>query len=424
LTARLGHDRYETTIVEGLTMFYSTRFLTVLGMALLVRLAVAEEAPPVVKLVLSSPQDFQVSQRRDLQHGPIDVAGSATFDAPTKLEDLALEAHFTGPTESGSLESPWQPLPFDKRVPGFRKAIELPAGGWYRLKVRLRSGEKELASTSIDHVGIGEVFIVAGQSNAANHGAEKTQTKSGRVAAFDGKAWAAANDPMPNASGNGGSFLPSFGDALAEKFNVPIGVVPVAVGATSVREWLPKGTTIVGLPPRTSNIETVGPQQWVSRGVLFDKLVKPLRQFGPHGVRAVLWHQGESDAHQSDAERTLSGKLYREYLEKVIRDSRREAGWEVPWLVAQVSYHSPDDTQSDDIRQAQKSLWDAKLAFEGPDTDTLTGDNRDRDGKGVHMSAKGLTAHGRMWAEKAAAVIDQMGSKSTGDPKPSNGRTN
>jgi hypothetical protein len=416
--------RNGTSIVAVLTMFCSTRFLTVLGVLLLVRLAAAEEAPPVVKLVLSSPQDFQVVQRRDLQHGTIEVAGSATFDAPTKLEDLLLEARFSGPTAGGSLESQWQTLPFDKRVPGFRTAIELPAGGWYRLKVRLRSGEKELAAASVDHVGIGEVFIVAGQSNAANHGAEKTQTKSGRVAAFDGKAWVAANDPMPNASGNGGSFLPSFGDALAEKLNVPIGVVPVAVGATSVREWLPKGTAIVGLPPRTSNVETIGPQQWVSRGVLFDKLVKPLRLFGPQGVRAVLWHQGESDANQADAERTLPGKLYREYLEKVIRQSRREAGWDVPWLVAQASYHSPDDTQSDDIRQAQKSLWDAKLAFEGPDTDTLTGDNRDRDGKGVHMSAMGLAAHGRMWAEKAAAVINQTESKPAGDAKPASDRTN
>ncbi len=405
-------------------MLNSMRFLTVLGVVLLVQLAVAEEAPPVVKLVLASPQDYQVIQRRDLQQGTIEVAGSAAFDAPTKLDDLVLEACFTGPSVNGPLEKQWRPLPFDKRVPGFHTAIELPAGGWYRLKVRLRSGNNELASTSVDHVGIGEVFIVAGQSNAANHGEERTQTKSGRVAAFDGKGWVLANDPMPNASGNGGSFLPSFGDALAEKLSLPIGVVPVAVGASSVREWLPKGTPIAGLPPRTSDIETIGPEQWVSRGVLFDKLTKPLRQLGPHGVRAVLWHQGESDAHQSDSERTLSGKLYREYLEKAIRDSRHEAGWVVPWMVAEVSYHTPDDTHSDDIRQAQKSLWDDKLAFEGPDTDTLTGDNRDHQGKGIHLSAKGLAAHGKMWAEKVAAAIDQMESKSIKDAKPAKGGSN
>ncbi len=388
-------------------MLHAIRLLLAACFAFAAQFAIAEEPPPAVKLVLASPQDFQVTQRQNLEQGSVDIAGNATFDAPTKLDDLVLEAKFSGPTCDGPLESQWQSLPFDKRVPGFRKSINLPAGGWYRLKVRLRSGDNELGTAAVDHVGVGEVFIVAGQSNAANHGAEKTQTKSGRVAAFDGKQWQLANDPMPNATGNGGSFMPSFGDALAEKLRLPIGVVPVAVGATSVREWLPKGTPIAGLPPRTSNVETIGPDKWVSRGTLFDKLVKPLRQFRPHGVCAVLWHQGESDAHQSDAERTLSGKLYREYLEKVIRDSRREAGWDVPWVVAQVSYHSPDDVKSDDIRQAQKSLWDDKLAFAGPDTDTLTGDNRDRDGKGIHMSAVGLQAHGRMWAEKVAAMIDQ-----------------
>jgi Carbohydrate esterase, sialic acid-specific acetylesterase len=172
------------------------------------------------------------------------------------------------------------------------------------------------------------------------------------------------------------------------------------------------------LPTKTGNVETVGPDQWASRGVLFDKLVAPLRQFGPQGVRAVLWHQGESDANQSQTDRTLSGNLYREYLEKVIRESRREAGWEVPWFVAQVSYHSPDDTHTDDIRAAQKSLWDDKIAFEGPDTDTLTGDNRDRGGKGIHLSAKGLAAHGQMWAEKVAAVIDRAADAASGDAKP------
>ena len=92
--------------------------------------------------------------------------------------------------------------------------------------------------------------------------------------------------------------------------------------------------------------------------------MKPL---GPHGFRAVLWHQGESDANQKDPTRTLPGKLYREYLEKLIRDSRREIGWDAPWFVAQASYHVPGDEGSDDIRAAQASLWRDGIALEGPD---------------------------------------------------------
>ena len=81
------------------------------------------------------------------------------------------------------------------------------------------------------------------------------------------------------------------------------------------------------------------------------------------GVRAVLWHQGERDAIQKDTTRTLSGKLYRGYLEKIIRDSRRDIGWSAPWFVAQASYHVPGDEGSDDIRAAPASLWNDGLAF-------------------------------------------------------------
>jgi hypothetical protein len=46
-------------------------------------------------------------------------------------------------------------------------------------------------------VGVGEVFVVAGQSNSANHGAEKQVTKTKRVSAFDGTGWQLADDPQP-----------------------------------------------------------------------------------------------------------------------------------------------------------------------------------------------------------------------------------
>ena len=125
---------------------------------------------------------------------------------------------------------------------------------------------------------------------------------------------------------------------------------------------------------------------------MFTARMKPL---GPHGFRAVLWHQGESDANQKDPTRTLPGQLYRQYLEQLIRDSRREIGWDAPWFVAQVSYHVPGDEASPEIRAAQKSLWEAGLALEGPDSDALKGELRERNGQGVHFSGQGLREHAR-----------------------------
>jgi hypothetical protein len=82
--------------------------------------------------------------------------------------------------------------------------------------------------------------------------------------------------------------------------------------------------------------------------------------------------------------------------------------WDVPWFVAQVSYHSPADTGSPDIRNAQKSVCDDHLAMLGPDTDTLTGLNRQNKGAGVHLSDRGLHAHAGLWATKVEPFIDRQ----------------
>jgi hypothetical protein len=37
----------------------------------------------------------------------------------------------------------------------------------------------------------------------------------------------------------------------------------------------------------------------------------------------------------------------------------------------------------------------------------LTGSNRQNGGKGVHFSVQGLAAHGRMWADRVAALVDR-----------------
>ena len=93
-------------------------------------------------------------------------------------------------------------------------------------------------------------------------------------------------------------------------------------------------------------------------------------------------------------------------MERLIREMRSRAGWDFPWMVAQVSYHTPADPGAPEIRAAQAALWKEGLALEGPDTDTLTGSNRQNHGMGVHMSAQGLQAHGKLWAEKVEAWLD------------------
>jgi hypothetical protein len=352
-------------------------------------------------IVLDSPQDYQVVQRNAKSVGTVRVRGrlgEAARLADTLQYRLVTEGK---PGEWRKLDMVLQDVRFD--VP-----LEVAAGGWYRLEVQATGNGKALGQATVERVGVGEVFVVAGQSNSANHGAEKQQCRTNRVAAFDGTRWRLANDPQPGASGTGGSFLPPFGDAIVEKFGVPVGLVPCGVGATSVREWLPKGTTFPNPPTLEGRVRKLPDGNWESKGDLYASFRDRLKQLGSHGFRAVLWHQGESDANQKDPSRTLPGPLYRQYLEQVIRASRKDLGWDAPWFVAQVSYHAPGDEASPDIRAAQASLWRDQVALEGPDTDALKGELRDNGGKGVHFSGPGLRAHAARWVEKVVPWLERQ----------------
>ncbi|MCB1095920.1 MAG: hypothetical protein KDN22_10130 [Verrucomicrobiae bacterium] len=351
-------------------------------------------------LELTSPVDFQVIQRETLKSGKVKVAGSLSEVGQL---NMIVDARLGEPGHDWGVVAQ---IPAGQRA--FAGEIELPAGGWYRLEVRLRSGDNVLAESRVDHVGVGEVFVIAGQSNSANHGSEQQKASSGLVAAFDGKAWKIANDPQPGASGGGGSFIPPFGDAIASRFKVPVGIVATGVGATSVREWLPKDTVFLNPPTIMSSVTETAAGEWQSNGRIFENFVTRVNPLGPLGFRAVLWHQGESDANQSDPSRTLPGDLYQKFLTQLIVESRREIGWEFPWFVAQASYHTPDDPGSGDIRSAQVAVWESGVGLQGPDTDALTGALRDSDGKGVHFSGDGLRAHAKSWVDKVAPWLDKQ----------------
>lgn len=365
-------------------------------------------APAPLQINLVSPLEYQVVQRPSATGGTLIVSGSIQPESKNPLPLDALEVKLTGKSFNTNLPATWQPLPFDARAAAFRGELTVPAGGWYRLEVRATRQGSAIAAAVVEHVGVGEVFVIAGQSNSANYGEEQQTNRTGLVAAFDGAAWRPANDPQPGAGGTRGSFLPPFGDAMAERFHVPIGIVATGIGSTSVREWLPAGTRFSQLPSLTRNVVTVAPGQWTASGKIFTNFVARMKQLGPNGFRAVLWHQGESDGNQADPERSLPGNLYRQYLEQLIVDSRRDLGWPAPWFVAQVSYHNPRDAASPELRDAQKALWDAGIALAGPDTDTLTGAMREKNGAGIHLSAKGLREHGRLWAEKVGPWLERQ----------------
>ena len=371
-------------------------------MALLPLLADVAAGNPT--LVLSSPQDYQVFQRQMRTRGEIIVDGHAD-GIPVPVLEVKL-AEVAG--------QEWKALAVDPKTGAFHASVAAPAGGWYRLEARLTVSGQIAAEAAVAHVGIGEVFIVAGQSNSCNYGAEKQNPVTGKVASFDGSKWAIANDPQPGGGGKGGSFIPAFGDAMVARLNVPVAVAACGIGSTSVRQWLPAGSIIHNEPTTGAGVKKIEPGKWEVTGQPFEGLMQRVDALGPHGFRAILWHQGESDAGQAregyPADRQISGKQYQQFMEQLIHASRDQARWDIPWFVAQATYHSETDPADEEFRSAQKSLWDSDLAQQGPDTDALGKGYR----TGVHCNAAGLTAHGKLWDEQVGKWLDQLLLKETG----------
>lgn len=359
---------------------------------------VKRHAGPVVELL--SPLENQVFQRATKASGPISIRGRVIASS---LAGLRVEARLV----VGGVAGAWRELPVEGGGGGFESVMEAPAGGWHRVEVRALSEGKSAAEAVVGRVGMGEVFVVAGQSNSANHGAERQKPRSPMVMAFDGHRWLPANDPQPGASGGGGSFLPPFGDEMAGRFGVPVGLVACGIGATSVREWLPAGVEFPNPPTLTGNVRQLEGGGWESSGSVFADFAARVKRLGPRGFRCVLWHQGESDANQRDPSRTLAGPLHRRLLEMLIRRVGSEIGWDAPWFVAQASYHAPGDEASPEIRAAQASLWADGVALEGPDTDQLKSEFRDEGGRGVHFSGAGLREHAARWVEKVAPWLER-----------------
>jgi len=238
--------------------------------------------------------------------------------------------------------------------------MDVPEGGWYSLAVSAARRRRRLLT-----FGVGDVFVVAGQSNAAGHGDGFIADRSGMVSVqTESGDWALADkpEPLPGAMA-AGSAWPMLGELLALSERVPIGFINVAVGGTSTEQWLPTGD-----------------------------LYPPLkRALSGRRVRAVLWHQGESDAiGDSSTERTYQNMV------TVIERSRADAGWRVPWYVALAS-RTPSTTpqQEQAVRAAQAALFRMGLALPGPDTDTYVPASMRYDQ--LHFGQVGLVVHAILW---------------------------
>src|SRR5215470_13004018 len=134
-------------------------------------------ATAALRINFKSLQNFQVVQRSSATNGELIVAGSVTGELENGQHPDKLEVRVLGKSPFGKLSEEWQSVPYDAPSTAFYGKLNLPAGGWYRFEARALCRGAQVASAIVEHVGVGEIFVIAGQSNSANYGQERQHTK-------------------------------------------------------------------------------------------------------------------------------------------------------------------------------------------------------------------------------------------------------
>ncbi len=248
--------------------------------------------------------DWQILSRGSAGHAQLELGGHArpgrisaeppfVFDAsdPAGLEvSVRVVAE-----QDGGLVVGWTTADLDA-TGEWTARLTIPAGGPYRIETQLtQSGGDGLVFTRGDvvhHVGVGDVYLVIGQSNAA--GRARDQVEDGPslgVHQFhaDGR-WRLASHPLNDGTGavftghlenhnTGHSPALRFAKRIQAAAGVPVGLVVAAFGGAPLRWWVEDGE----LAPLAQN----------ALAMLAAAGARP---------RGVLWYQGEADCYESSVD--------------------------------------------------------------------------------------------------------------------------
>ncbi len=299
----------------------------------------------MAQIEVKFPVERMVFQRNNANLGYVNVYGNVSQDCDR------VEARLVARTSGQGVTTSWQVIDSNVSGQAFSGKIQ-NAGGWYRLDVRGIKNETELFSASIDRVGIGEVFLIAGQSNAQGYG----RAPNARGASDDRVNGYAPNyfdtyvtdqyqnfpDYLSNLSfrkveaaygigptGHTPYCYGELGDMLVSRLNVPVLFFNAAFTGTSSTNWRQSAE---GIP--TYN-ETYGTE--LLHGGPYRGFRITLQSINTlTGFRSVLWHQGEYDRF-TNSSAGLSASEYFNNLYYIIQKSRNDIGAQIPWVVSRAS---------------------------------------------------------------------------------------
>jgi hypothetical protein len=246
------------------------------------------------------------------------------------------------------------------------------------VEIRIKNAPT-IASTIRANTGIGDVFIVAGQSNAGGQGTNLQGYSHATLKAGlfgNDYIWRELVDPTDSIvnqydavsqDGNAlGSAWPLLATLHMAATGVPCAFVPCALTSTAITLWLPGAS-------HTDRATLYG--SMVTRALLT-------------GAKVVLWWQGETDAVNSMSQATYSG-----HLVTIANAVQADLGVKLMPCKLQNCSGATAPNQAN-INNAIGANWGVGNVLAGPDFTDIASD----DAFHLKTDAKLLTAAQRWWA--------------------------
>jgi|GEM_PF-1207287 len=346
------------------------------------------------QVTLQSPASRTVYQRNSANQAHLQLAGSCPNQANR------IEARVLARTAGQGTNTDWTVVDAAPANGAFRGSLTARAG-WYTLEVRALAGSTVLGTASVDRVGVGEVFIVCGHSVA--HGDANTIEGTGddrvNTVSFtdDPQRWkyektaSTADLPsefvqygtgkMPSPFGYNNYFWSKFGEALAQRLNMPVLIFNAAFGGSNLEHWARSAQ---------NQYFEHGFIRW-DLGMPYVNVKNALSKYvSKTGIRALLIDHGQNDFPQRNEDLLL------QYYQTWVNKARQDAGHSA--LAAVINRQTPflyTDPQHH-IRRVQERMSLSTNCFPGPDYDAGIS-NEDRY-DGIHLAPNGQRKAAQLWA--------------------------
>ena len=388
---------------------YSLLYLLLLGIVTTTSNVMAQSSSQAVKITY--PQSRAIFQRENDNTSTIYLSGS--IYQPADSIQARVEAEETGQ----GLTTNWVTIQRNPQGGVFQGSLRAK-GGWYRLEVQSFAGGKTISSDTVRKVGIGEVFIITGQSNAQGFqgygGLGATDDRVNCVTYNNSTANSLADPPAPTFQQLGANSLIGprgqsawcwgvLGDLIVKQYGVPVLFINTAWGGTVIKDWHDSADGLLA-----KNIFAIGtPDENYPPGMPYANLLIALRYYcSLQGLRAVLWQQGENDNVPLHSTR----QDYSNNMQYIVNKTRADTQRYPAWVLARSSYNAGQVSQ--DIIQAQNDVINTynNNVFAGPFTDNIQIPRYEGD---VHFGNratnnpgdKGLNDLGQAWFSSLNSVF-------------------